>query len=64
MGITGKELTTFLDLRTKSSNKKQKTRFYITDITEKDFRKLIKFFDNSPYLDYKSKQFHNEPTES
>ena len=34
----------------------------MTEITNKDFRKLLKKFKNSPYLGYKSKQVHNEPT--
>ena len=62
-GIPGKGLTTFIDLSTKSPNKKQKARFSITDIPKQDFRKLLKKFENSPYLGYKSKQVHNEPTE-
>ena len=49
---------------TKIPNKKEKERFAITDITKQDLRKLIKKFENSPYLDYKSKQVHNEPTEA
>ena len=32
MGIPGKGLTTYLSLRTKISNKKQKSRFSITNI--------------------------------
>ena len=46
------------------SNKKQKARFSITKITNEDFSKLLKKFNNSPYLGYKSKQVHNEPTET
>ena len=42
MGRTGKGLTNFLDISTKRSNNKQKARFEITDITNHDFRKLIK----------------------
>ena len=53
--ISGKGLTTSLDLRTKGSNKKYKARFSITDINNKDFRKLIKKFINSPYLGNKFK---------
>ena len=62
MLITGKGVTTYLALSNKKSNNKQKARFYITAITNQDFRKFLKKFDNSPYLGYKSKQFHNEPT--
>ena len=36
----------------------------MTDITNQYFRKLLKEFNNSPYLGYKKKQFHSEPTES
>ena len=32
MGIPGKGMTNYLDLRTKMSNKKEKERFSITDI--------------------------------
>ena len=63
MGRLGKRLTNFLDIIIKRSNKKQKLMFSITDITNHDFRKLLKKFKNSPYLGYKSKQVHNEPTE-
>ena len=38
--------------------------FVITDITTQDNRKFLKNFKNLPYLDYKSKQVHNEPTEA
>ena len=63
MGRLGKRLTNFLDIIIKKSNKKQKLMFSITDITNQDFRKLLKKFKNSPYLGYKIKQVHNEPTE-
>ena len=63
MGIPGKGLTTSLALRTKTPNNKQKARISIIDITYQDFRKLIREFKNSPYLGYKKKQVHNEPTE-
>ena len=36
--------------------------FAITDITNQDFRKLLKKFNDSPYLGYKSKQVNDEPT--
>ena len=61
---SGKGLTTSLTLRTKRPNKKQKARTAITDITNQYFRKLIKYFSNFPYLGYKEKQVHNEPTEA
>ena len=64
MRILGKGLTTSLALRTKIPNKKRKARFYITDITNHYFSKLLKKFNNSPYLGYKSKRVHNEPTEA
>ena len=51
----GREMTTSLDIRTKRSNKKQKARFSITDITNKNFRKFIKKFNNSTDIGYKSK---------
>ena len=56
-------MTSSLALRTKIPNKKQKTRFAITDITKQDYRKFLKNFESSPYLGYNIKQFHNEPTE-
>ena len=59
-----KRLTNSLALRTKISNKKQKARFEITDINNQDFRKLLKKFNNSKDLCHKSKQVHNEETES
>ena len=64
MGWPGKGLTTSLALRIKSPNKKKKSRFAITDITNQDFKTLLKKFKNSHYLGYKSKQVHNEPTEA
>ena len=63
MGIPGYGLATSLDLITKRSNKKQKARFLISDITKQNFSKLLKNVDNSPYLGYKSKQVNNEPNE-
>ena len=46
------------------SNKKQKARFSVTDITNQYFRNFLKKFKNSPYLGYKSKKVHDEPTEA
>ena len=46
------------------SNKKQNSRFAITEITNQDFSKFLNKFKNSPYLVYKSKQVYNEPTEA
>ena len=46
----GKGMTNSLDLRTKSSNKKQKERFSIDDITNQYLSKLRKSFNNSPHL--------------
>ena len=60
----GKELTTYLDLRTKSPNKKQNSRFAITDTADQDFRKFLKRFKNPTYIGNKIKKFHNEPTEA
>ena len=51
MGRPVKGLTNSLDLRTQSSNKKQKEKFAITDMTYQDFSKFINNFKNSPYLD-------------
>ena len=42
---------------------KQKVRFAITDVTNKELRKLLNKFNNSPYLGYKIKKVNNEPTE-
>ena len=56
-------MTTYMYLSTKRSNKNQNTRFSITDITKQYFSKLLKKFDNSPYLGYNIKHDHNEPTE-
>ena len=64
MVISGKGLTTSPTLRTKSPNNKQKARTSITEITNQDFRKFLKEFKNSPYLGYKNKQVHNQPTEA
>ena len=64
MVISGKGLTNFMDLRNKKSNKKQKSRFAITAITNQYLSKLLKKIDNSPYVGYKSKQLHNEQTEN
>ena len=63
IGISVKGLTDSLTLRTKRKNKKQNSRNAITDITNQYFRKLIMEFNNSPYIGYKKKQVHNEPTE-
>ena len=60
----GKGLNTYLALRTKRSNKKQKARFSITDITKQELRKLLKKFNDSPYLGNKSKKVNIEPTEA
>ena len=59
---SGKGLTTYLNLKTQSPTKKQKARNVITDITNQDFRKLLKWFNNLPYLGYNKKQVHNEPS--
>ena len=64
VGLSGTGTTTSMEISTKSSNKKQNTRLYITDITKQDFRKLLKKFKNSPYIVYKIKQVYNEPAEA
>ena len=46
IGRPGKGLTTSLALRNKIPNKEQKARFDITEITDQDFSKLLKKFDN------------------
>ena len=63
MGILRKGVTNSLYLSSKKSNKKQSSRFAITDINNQYFSKLLKKFKNSPYLGLKTKQVHNEPTE-
>ena len=64
MGRPGKWLTVSMFHRANVSNKKQKARFSITNITKQDFRKFLRKFNNSLYLCYKSKQVQNEPTEA
>ena len=64
IGIPGKGMTTFLALRTKIPNKRQKARFAITDSTKQDFSNFVKKFDNSCYPGYKIIQVHNEPAEA
>ena len=64
MGRPGKGRTTNLHRITKIPNKKQKARLTITDITNQDYSKFLKKFNNTPYLGYKRKFFHNEPTET
>ena len=44
MGIPGDGLNISLDFRTKMSNKKQNSRFAITEITNQEFSKLITKF--------------------
>ena len=64
VGIYGKWLTTPTTIRTKSPTNKQKGRTTINDITNKDFRNLLKKFNNLPHLCYKNKQVHNELAEA
>ena len=59
MGRPGKGMNASMDVKTKIPNKKKNTRFPITDITKQYFKKLLRKFDNSPYLGYKSEQVHN-----
>ena len=63
MGIPVKSMTTPLAPRNLNRNKKQNTRFAITDITNQDFRNLLNKFKNSPYVGHNDKQVHNKPTE-
>ena len=60
----GKGITKSLDIRTKSSNKKQKARFFMTGITKEYISNLLRKFKNSLYLGCKIKQFHNKPNEA
>ena len=64
MGIPGKGINISLAPRTKRPNKKQKARFAITDINNQDFRNFLKKIKKTPYLGYKRKQLHKEPTEA
>ena len=64
MGRLVKGLTKSMALSTKRPNKKQKSKFSITEINNQYFRNLLKNFNNVPYICYKTKQVHNEPTES
>ena len=64
MGIIGRGVTTYLYLRTKRSNKKQKSRFSIDEINNQYFRKSLNNFKNSLSIGLKTKQVHNEPTEA
>ena len=63
MVIPGTVINTSLTFRTNMPNNKQNSRFAITDIDKQYLSNLLDNFDNSPYLGYKSKQVHNEPTE-
>ena len=38
--------------------------FFINDIIKEYFSKFLNMFDDSPYLGYKSKHVHNEPTDT
>ena len=64
MVIPGKILTNFLDLWTKRSNKKQKARFSIIEITNQYFSNFLNKFNNPPHLGYTGKQVCNEPTKA
>ena len=64
VGISDKGNTTYMNIWTKMTNKKQKSRTVVTDITNKYFRKLLKKLNNLLYLGYKKKLVHKEPTES
>ena len=59
MVISGKGVNTSLNISTKRPNKKQKLRTAVTDIANQYFIKLIKYFNNSPYLGYNKKQVYN-----
>ena len=50
-----KGVTTYLSLKMKISKKKHKARFSTNNITNQDFRNLLKKFKNSPYLGSKIK---------
>ena len=51
MGISGNGLNTSLNLRTKRTNKKQRTSISINEITNQYFRRFIKEFNSSPYIE-------------
>ena len=59
VGISGRELSTYMNIGTKIPNNKQNERTAITDITNQYFRKLLNKFKNLPYLGYKKKHVHN-----
>ena len=63
-GRSGNGVTNYLTLSTNRKNNKHKSRTAIDEITNQYFSKLLKKFKNLPYLGYKKKQVHNEPTES
>ena len=44
--------------------KDKNARFAISDISKHDFSNFFNKFKNSPYICYKIKQVHNEPTEA
>ena len=64
MLITGKGVTTYLAIRIKILNKKQKSGFFINAITNQYLRDFLRRSNNSPYLGYKKKEVDNEPTEA
>ena len=57
-------MTASMTLGTKRSKNKKKEMFAISKITNQDISNFLNNFKNSPYLRYKSKQVHNEPTEA
>ena len=63
MVISGKGVNNYLYIKTKSPNKKQKARTAITENNKQHFSNFLKKVENSPYMGYKSKQIHNEPTD-
>ena len=64
MGRPGKALNTSMDLRNKIPNNKQNKWFAVTEMTNLDFSKLLRNFNNWTYIGYKIKQVHNKPTEA
>ena len=63
--ISGKGFITYLGINTNVlSNKNNKARFVINNISMKDFSKIIKEFGKLPYKGYVWKRPKNEPPDS
>ena len=64
MVISVKGLTTSLNPKTGSPNKKQKARIAITDITNQYFRTLLREFKTFTLSRFKNKGVYNVPTDA